>query len=363
MLDDFPRSHRARATDGESSPLLADLDGDNQNELCRHLRRLRARVPAQRHELPGWPVRGDKLPASTPAAARSRPARSSQTSAAPCSPRPRSATLDRDGIPEIVAADFEGKVYGWSAEGAAGLHARRPNLDFSGKPLAAVRERAKRRAPEPHPARLPRLAGPRRPRRRPQASRSWPPTMDRHLYAWNRERLRRAAATRCWWWTRARSRPTGSTPTPTPSPSTRRARATPSSRARSSTRPRSATSTATTTPRRAPEIVDRHQRGVHGRQGTTADFNAGRSTRAPSPRSSRPATARLRRGDANGRVYALHADGDEPRGPAALVAGWPVKIGLADVRAAPGGRRGDQRLAGHRPAHLPVGRRRAPRWA
>ena len=81
--------------------------------------------------------------------------------------------LDHDGEPEVIAADMRGKLYVWEADGSLRFK-REANIDYSGKPLSAVRERAPR-APLPHPARLPRLAGAGRPRRRTAAtSRSSP---------------------------------------------------------------------------------------------------------------------------------------------------------------------------------------------
>ena len=63
MLPGFPKS---LPSDGESSPILADLDGDNKNDLIFatadgivHATR------ADGSELPGWPVHSDPLPLHT----------------------------------------------------------------------------------------------------------------------------------------------------------------------------------------------------------------------------------------------------------------------------------------------------------
>ena len=41
---------------------------------------------------------------------------------------------DGDGVPEVYAADFEGKVYGWGADGSR-VFEEESNPDYSGKPL------------------------------------------------------------------------------------------------------------------------------------------------------------------------------------------------------------------------------------
>src|SRR5207247_10468931 len=63
MLPGFPK---VLPGDGESSPLLADLDGDNRNELV--FGTSDGRVHALRPDgsaLPGWPVHSDPLPLHT----------------------------------------------------------------------------------------------------------------------------------------------------------------------------------------------------------------------------------------------------------------------------------------------------------
>ena len=47
---------------------------------------------------------------------------------------PAAADLDRDGSPEIVVADLEGKVVAWDAGGQR-VFSEESNLDYSGKPL------------------------------------------------------------------------------------------------------------------------------------------------------------------------------------------------------------------------------------
>lgn len=131
MLEGFPRRHSG---DLASSPALADLDGDNLNELVYAT--ADGEVHAIRRdgsELRGWPVRGDTMPIHPQA-------RAYQVGAAdPATPGTFLASvavgdIERDGEPEVVAADFEGKVYVWSAAGER-KQVLETNPDFSGRPL------------------------------------------------------------------------------------------------------------------------------------------------------------------------------------------------------------------------------------
>jgi hypothetical protein len=139
MLPGFPRKLTENSDltgDGESSPALADLDGDNRNELI--VASSDGFVHAFRRngsELPGWPVRGD-APAFLHTGARAYT--SGEVSSNLGGPMLSSVAVgdtDRNGIPEVWGADFEGKVYGWSASGQR-IFTREANIDFSGKPLA-----------------------------------------------------------------------------------------------------------------------------------------------------------------------------------------------------------------------------------
>jgi len=147
MLNDFPRTIReggdvggpgsAPSADGASSPAFADLDGDNRNELIFadsdgyvHA------IEADGTELPGWPVRGD-----VPGFVSSHSA--SEAYASGAVPDDLGGAIlgavgigdaDGDGVPEVYAADFEGKVYGWSADGSR-VFEEESNPDYSGKPL------------------------------------------------------------------------------------------------------------------------------------------------------------------------------------------------------------------------------------
>ena len=131
LLDGFPRSIGG---DGASSPLLVDLDGDNRNELV--IAGSDGVVHAYRRdgsELPGWPVRGDLATLHRGARAFTSGEVSGDARGAILA-SVAAADLDRDGAPEVVAADLEGKVYAFGADGSR-RWAREANPDFSGRPL------------------------------------------------------------------------------------------------------------------------------------------------------------------------------------------------------------------------------------
>ncbi|HEX2232736.1 MAG TPA: S8 family serine peptidase, partial [Thermoleophilaceae bacterium] len=135
MLDGFPRD---LGGDGASSPLFVDLDGDNRNELV--IGGSDGFVHAYRRdgsELPGWPVRGDLPPLHLGGRAFETGAVTDNVGGAILS-SVAAADMDRDGAPEVVAADLEGKVYAWNAEGQR-LFTRESEINFSGKPLQPFR--------------------------------------------------------------------------------------------------------------------------------------------------------------------------------------------------------------------------------
>ncbi len=141
MLDGFPRQLPGH-TDGESSPAFADLDGDNRNELI--LGSSTGFVHAYKYdpdtggvsELPGWPVRGD-----VPGFISSHSSAPGYASGAVDDDDGGAiiaavavGDADHDGVPEVYAADLEGHVYGWNANGQRVFSAQ-SNPAFSGKPL------------------------------------------------------------------------------------------------------------------------------------------------------------------------------------------------------------------------------------
>jgi hypothetical protein len=132
MLDGFPKQLPG---DGESSPAFADLDGDNRNELVFATAdgRINAMKP-DGSQAAGWPVRGDALPLHTGGRAFTSGEVSESASFGSFLASVAVADLDRDGSPEVAAADFEGKVYAWTARGRL-LWKRETEVAYSGKPL------------------------------------------------------------------------------------------------------------------------------------------------------------------------------------------------------------------------------------
>ena len=129
MLSGWPKELQA---DGDSSPLLIDLDGDNRNELI--VATSDGYVHAFRRngsELPGWPVHSEQLPLHTVEAAY----RSVSTHHY-CAILGALAGGDLfgNGEIEIVADDLCGNVYAWNAQGRLIFH-QHSNPAYSGAPL------------------------------------------------------------------------------------------------------------------------------------------------------------------------------------------------------------------------------------
>jgi hypothetical protein len=132
FLPGFPKS---LTSDGASSPALADLNGDNRNELI--FGTSDGRVHAMRpdgSELPGFPVHSDSLPLHTSGHAFTSHDVPEDTSYAAILASIAVSDLNGDGSPEVVAADMGGHVYAWSSGGQL-LWKREANPDWSGKPL------------------------------------------------------------------------------------------------------------------------------------------------------------------------------------------------------------------------------------
>jgi hypothetical protein len=145
-------------------------------------------------ELPGWPVRSDRLPLHL----RGRAFRSQSVSrrfGGAFLSTLAAGDIDRDGTYEVVGADYEGKVYVWNAKGKR-VFTRAANPRFSGAPLKPfVNERKGKRNRTQHGfiaspvladidqndgGKLEIVAA----------------AMDRHLYAWeNSGRLKRGYPT------------------------------------------------------------------------------------------------------------------------------------------------------------------------
>ncbi|HKG36767.1 MAG TPA: S8 family serine peptidase, partial [Solirubrobacterales bacterium] len=196
MLPGFPKGITRGAvtggpptSDGESSPALADLDGDNRNELI--LAGSDGFVHALRpdgSELPGWPVRGDQPPLHT--GARAFASGEVPTDyGGPILASVAVADANRDGIPEVFAADFHGRVYGWDAEGHR-IFREESEIAYSGKPLAPF-ENVRFPKSDPSQAELRRtqhgfIASPVIADLDGQGGMEVViPAMDRHLYAWH----------------------------------------------------------------------------------------------------------------------------------------------------------------------------------
>jgi hypothetical protein len=137
LLPGFPRKLDGTSStgDGASSPVLVDLDGDNRSELV--VGGSDGFVHAYRpdgSELPGWPVRTDQPPLHTGERAFDTGGVTTDVGGAILASI-AAADVDHDGVPEVFAADMEGQVYGWDADGNEIFH-QQSNPDYSGRPLS-----------------------------------------------------------------------------------------------------------------------------------------------------------------------------------------------------------------------------------
>jgi hypothetical protein len=137
MLKGFPIEMRG---DGNASPVLVDLAGNDTNQLIVansdgiiHAYRYDA-ATGKASDLPGWPVHTDPLPLHTGEHAFS----SGEVSTAHYGSiieAPAAGDLFGDGRTEIIADDMQGHVYAWDSAGNLVFH-ETANPDFSGAPLA-----------------------------------------------------------------------------------------------------------------------------------------------------------------------------------------------------------------------------------
>jgi hypothetical protein len=136
MLKGLPIEMRG---DGDASPVLVDLAGNNTNQLIVanadgiiHAYQYDASA-GKLADLPGWPVHTDPLPLHTGQHAFS----SGDVSTAHYGSvieAPAAGDLFGDGRTEIVAGDMQGHVYAWDSTGKLVFHAT-SNPNFSGAPL------------------------------------------------------------------------------------------------------------------------------------------------------------------------------------------------------------------------------------
>jgi hypothetical protein len=137
MVPGFPLEMRG---DGDASPLLADLAGNDTNQLIVansdgwiHAYRYNPATGSVK-DLPGWPVHTEPLPLHT----GERAFTSGEIATghyAPVLEAPAAGDLFGDGRTEIVADDIQGNVYAWDAGGHLVFH-QTSNPQYSGAPLA-----------------------------------------------------------------------------------------------------------------------------------------------------------------------------------------------------------------------------------
>ena len=132
LLEGFPIQLRG---DVEASPLLADLDGDNRNELVvANSDGLVLALRPDGSQLPGFPARTDPLARQTSRAYRRGLARGNNAVLA----TPAAGDLDHDGDLELVVADMEGIVSVFDHRGRR-VRRLRANPRYAGIPAAPFR--------------------------------------------------------------------------------------------------------------------------------------------------------------------------------------------------------------------------------
>jgi hypothetical protein len=135
MLKGFPLEMRG---DGDASPVLADLAGEDANQLIvansdGWIHAYRYSAAGKPEDLPGWPVHTDQLPLHGGEHAFNG---GGLTTAHydPVIEAPAVGDLAGDGEPDVVADDVQGNVYAWNAKGERIFH-ETSNPDYSGAPL------------------------------------------------------------------------------------------------------------------------------------------------------------------------------------------------------------------------------------
>jgi Subtilase family len=137
MLKGFPLDIKG---DGDASPLLVDLAGNNTNQLI--VANSNGWIHAYQYnpltggvsELPGWPVHTKMLPLHTGEHAFTS---GGLTTAQydPILEAPATGDLTGDGEMDIVADDLQGNVYAWNSKGQLIFH-QTSNPVYSGAPLS-----------------------------------------------------------------------------------------------------------------------------------------------------------------------------------------------------------------------------------
>ncbi len=147
MLKGLPLEMRG---DGDASPLLVDLAGNDTNQLIVansdgwiHAYQY-SPTTGKLKDLPGWPVHTESLPLHTGETAFSSGQVSTGHYAAVLE-APAAGDLFGDGRTEIVADDNQGNVYAWDGGGHLLFH-QKSNPSYSGAPLTGDPSWAAQRA-------------------------------------------------------------------------------------------------------------------------------------------------------------------------------------------------------------------------
>jgi hypothetical protein len=137
LLKGFPLELKG---DGDASPLLVDLAGNNTNQMIVgtsdgwiHAYQYNPSTGSVA-DLPGWPVHTEPLPLHSGQHAFSGGGLST-AHYDPVLEAPAAGDLFGDGRIEIVADDMQGNVYAWDSSGKLVFH-KTSNPNYSGAPLA-----------------------------------------------------------------------------------------------------------------------------------------------------------------------------------------------------------------------------------